>query len=137
LLGLATAVVVGWGVYRGALTLNLGRFFAWTGGFLVFVAAGVLSYGVHDLQEARVLPGLNTLAFDVSSVIDPSTVLATVLKGIFNFSPVTTVLEAVAWVAYVAVVLPLFVRRSQAPRTTPRPSVPAAGPAAATTPGAS
>ncbi len=137
LLGLATAVAIGWGVYRGALRLNLGRFFAWTGGFLIFVAAGVLSYGVHDLQEARVLPGLNTLAFDVSSVIDPSTVMATGLKGVFNFSPATTVLEAVAWVGYVVIVLPVFIRRLRASGTTPAHPTPAADQTAASTPGAS
>lgn len=127
LLGLLTAVAIGWLVYRGALRLNLARFFAWTGGFLILVAAGVLSYGVHDLQEAGVLPGLNTLAFDVSNVIDPSTLLATVLKGVFNFSPATTVAEAVAWVAYVIVVLPLFIRRLRAggvPSSSPTPSTP-------------
>jgi high-affinity iron transporter len=101
------------------------------------VAAGVLAYGVHDLQEARVLPGLDRLAFDISSVLDPSTFLATVLKGIFNFSPAATVLEAVAWVAYVAVVLPLFVRRLRTPGITPPPSRAADEAAATTTPGAS
>ena len=122
LLGLLTAVAIGWLVYRGALRLNLARFFSWTGGFLILVAAGVLSYGVHDLQEAGVLPGLNTLAFDVSNVIDPSTLLATVLKGVFNFSPATTVAEAFAGVAYVIVVLPLFVRRLRAGTTAPSSS---------------
>ncbi len=81
---------------------------------LVFVAAGILSYGVHDLQEAGVLPGLNTLAFDVSTVVDPSSWYAALLKGILNFTPQTTVLQAVVWVLYVGIVLPLFLRRPKA-----------------------
>jgi high-affinity iron transporter len=109
-LGLASAVLLGYLFYRGAVRINLGRFFTWTGAFLIVVAAGVLSYGVHDLQEARILPGLNALAFDVSDVIEPSSVLGTVLKGTFNFSPATTWLEAVVWVLYVVVTMTAFLR---------------------------
>src|SRR3954467_8240657 len=65
-LGIATAVVLGYLLYRGAVKLNLTTFFTWTGAFLIVVAAGVLGYGVQELQEAAVLPGLNSLAFDVS-----------------------------------------------------------------------
>jgi len=123
LLGLVVAVGLGYLIYRGALRVNLSRFFAWTGGFLVIVAAGVLAYGVHDLQEAGALPGLNNLAYDVSAWIPPGGVLGTLLKGIFNFSPAATVLEAVVWWAYILVVGPLFIRRlrashSPAPATT-------------------
>jgi len=120
--GLLGAVVLGWLVYRGAVRINLATFFRWTGTLLVLVAAGILAYGVHDLQEAAFLPGLTTLAFDVSHVIAPDGWLGTLLKGILNFTPQTTVLQAVAWVLYVAVVLTLFLRR---PRT--RPAVPASG----------
>lgn len=128
-LGIATAVALGYLLYRGAITINLSKFFAWTGGFLIVVAAGVLAYGVHDLQEAGILPGLTTLAWDVSDVIEPSTWYAALLKGVFNFSPVTTVLEAVVWVSYVAPTMTLFVRgvrrRSAAPaRPAPQPSAP-------------
>ena len=70
-LGIATAVVIGYLFYKGALSINLAKFFTWTGAILIVVAAGVLAYGVHDLQEAGILPGLNNLAFDVSDVIAP------------------------------------------------------------------
>lgn len=114
LLGIVVAVVLGYLIYRGALRINLSRFFTWTGAFLVVVAAGVLAYGVHDLQEAGVLPGLHNLAFDISHVIASDSLLGALLKGVFNFSPVTTVLEATVWVVYVGVVGTLFVLRTRA-----------------------
>ena len=115
-LGLATAVAIGVLIYRGAVHLDLGRFFAWTGGLLVLVAGGVLAYGVHDLQEAGILPGLYDLAFDVSHVIEPSSAVAALLKGTLNFSPAMTRLEVAAWLLYVVPVMTLFVRRIRAPR---------------------
>jgi high-affinity iron transporter len=120
-LGLGAAVGLGVLIYRGAVQINLAKFFRYTGVLLILVAAGILAYGIHDLQEAGVLPGLTTLAFDVSNVIDPASWYATLLKGIFNFTPATTVLQAVAWAVYVAVVLTLFLR----PVRPARPLAPA------------
>ncbi|MEU6847996.1 iron uptake transporter permease EfeU [Streptomyces sp. NPDC046716] len=117
LLGLATAVVLGWLFYRGALRINLAKFFTWTGGMLVVVAAGVLAYGVHDLQEADFIGGLNTLAFDISSTIAPDGWLGTLLKGVFNFQPDPTVLQVVVWCLYLIPTMAFFlgftVRRSE------------------------
>ena len=123
--GFAGAVALGWLIYRGALRINLTRFFRWTGVALVLVAGGILSYGIHDLQEAGLLPGLNTLAFDVSGVVDPGAWYAALLKGTLNFTPQTTVLQAVAWVLYVGTVLFFFLRPSRPPAeaeaAAPRP----------------
>ena len=121
--------MLGYLLYRGAISINLTRFFTWTGAFLILVAGGVLSYGVHDLQEAGVLPGLNNLAFDVSDTIEPGTWYATLLKGIFNFSPATTWLEAAAWLLYVIPVMFLFLRSI---RRRSRPASPPAVPSTAT-----
>jgi high-affinity iron transporter len=109
-LGILVAVLIGYLLYRGAISLDLTKFFTWTGAFLILVAAGVLSYGVHDLQEADFLPGLNDHLFDVSDVIEPGSWYATLLKGFFNFSPQTTYLEGGVWLLYVGVVVPLFLR---------------------------
>lgn len=121
LAGLLVAIALGYALYAGAVRINLGRFFAITGGFLILVAAGVLAYGVHDLQEAGFLPGLNNLAYDVSAAVPPGSLLGTILKGVFNFSPAATVLEVVVLVTYVGVVGTLFLRkvRSKAPAPAP------------------
>lgn len=110
LVGIAIAVVRAWGMMRGMMRINLSRFFTITGAFLVIVAAGVLSYGIHDLQEAAILPGLNNIAFESYRYIDPSGFVGTLLKAVFNLSSTTTWLEAGAWILYVGIVMPLFIR---------------------------
>ncbi len=117
--GIAIAIVIAYAIFKGAVSLDLGRFFSVTGVLLVFVAAGILAYGVHDLQEAGIVPGLSTLAFDVSTAVPPDSWYGVLLKGIFNFSPATTVAEAIVWVAYVAVVLTLFLKPARRRATTP------------------
>ncbi|WP_149549602.1 iron uptake transporter permease EfeU [Streptomyces marokkonensis] len=107
-LGLATAVLLGWLFYRGALRINLAKFFTWTGALLVVVAAGVLAYGFHDLQEADWLPGLTNLAFDVSGAVPPDSWYGTLLKGVFNFQPDPTVLQVTVWLLYLVPTLALF-----------------------------
>lgn len=156
LLGLAAAVVLGWLIARGMLRLDLSRFFTWTGGFLVVVAAGVLAYAFHDLQEAGALRGPFGAgapvdagtglvatgwagfpfgwAFDVSSVIAPGGPLAALLQATIGFMPQMTWLQVIAWIAYVAVVVPLFVRGVRANRRSRR--APTAAPALSSTPDA-
>lgn len=118
-LGLTSAVVLGYLFYRGALRLNLAKFFTWTGAALIVVAAGVLAYGVHDLQEAAILPGLNSLAFDISGALPPDSWYATLLRGTVNLTPVTTVLQAVAWLAYIVPVTYFFFRPAAQPVPVP------------------
>ncbi|KNB52864.1 iron uptake transporter permease EfeU [Streptomyces caatingaensis] len=108
LLGLLTAVVLGWLFYRGALRINLAKFFTWTGGMLIVVAAGVLAYGFHDLQEADVLPGLGSKAFDVSEQIPADSWYGTLLKGVFNFQPDPTWLQVAVWALYLVPTLLFF-----------------------------
>ena len=127
-LGLATAVVLGWAVYRGAVSLNLGVFFRWTGLFLIAIAAGVLAYGVHELQEAGLLTWGTATAFDVSGVISATSALGSLLKGLLNFTPTPTWGQVVAWVAYLVPTAVLYLRAVRMPATptptTPTPSTP-------------
>lgn len=133
-LGLVLAAVLGYLIYKRSVKLNLATFFKVTGAGLVVVAAGVLSYGVHDLQEGGLLPGLHSLAFDVTAHVPLSSWYGALLHGIIGFTPNTTWLQLAAFVGYVVPVMYLFFRK---PRTssssTPAPSA-AEAPAVATPP---
>jgi high-affinity iron transporter len=122
--GIAAAIVLGWLIYRGIVRIDLGKFFAYTGLFLIVVAGGVLAYGVHDLQEAGILPGLNSLAFDVSRAVPPDSWYGTLLKGTVNFSPATTWFQAAVWLAYVVPVTTVFIAilRRQRPSAAAEPA---------------
>jgi high-affinity iron transporter len=131
-LGLLTAALLGYLLYRGGLKLNLKRFFTITGAALIVVAAGVFGYGFHDLQEAGILPGLNSWAFQPHTWFDGmGTVgqwLQTALQGIFNLTPQVTKVQAVMWVVYLLPVMFFFLRpaRPSAPKPE-RQTAPARG----------
>ncbi|KQS59117.1 iron transporter [Geodermatophilus sp. Leaf369] len=120
LAGLATAVVLGFALYAGAVRIDLSRFFTVSGVLLIFIAAGIFKYGVHDFQEAGVLPGLTTYAYDASGWLDPGSWYGAVLDGVFHVSAQPTVLEMVAYVAYLVPVLALFLLPGRSARQTPR-----------------
>lgn len=116
--GILIAVLLGYLIYRGALKVNLSKFFTVTGALLILVAAGVLAYGIFDLQEAGVLPGFGNRAFDISSTIPPDSWYGTLLKGTVNFQPNPSWLQVVAWFGYIVPVLGLYL-------FGPKPSAPA------------
>jgi high-affinity iron transporter len=109
LLGLATAVFIGVLLYRGAVHMNLAVFFKVTGAALIVIAAGVLAYGIHDLQEAGTLPGIDNLAWNIEGYQITSW-YGSIIKGVFNLGPQMTVLEVVVYFAYLIPTMVLFLR---------------------------
>lgn len=108
ILGLATAVVLGFLMYRGAVRLNLTALFTWTGALLVIVAGGILRYAVHEFQELGWLPGEDNVAFDLTSTFPADGVIATFARGLLSITPKMTWLEVVVWLAYVIPTLAAF-----------------------------
>lgn len=148
LLGIVAAILLGWLLSRGMMRLDLRVFFTWTGAFLVVVAAGVLAYAIHDLQEAGALPGPFTAsatidavtgtvgvgwagfpfgwAFDTSAAIAPGGPLAAVLQATVGFMPRMTWLQVIAWTLYVGIVGGFFAKGALAsrPRSAATPAAP-------------
>ncbi|HET9163861.1 MAG TPA: iron uptake transporter permease EfeU [Solirubrobacterales bacterium] len=108
ILGLAAAIAIGLGLYRGGVRINLTRFFRITGLVLVFVAAGLLATAAHTAHEAGWINGLQGQALDLTWLVQPGTVSGSLLTGMLGLQPQPTVIEAVVYLAY-AVPMALFV----------------------------
>jgi high-affinity iron transporter len=122
LLGIVGAMMIGYLIYRRAINFNLATFFKITGVLLIVVAAGVLSYAIHEFQELGWLPGEDATAVNISSWFDANSWYGSVARGLFNFTPVLSVLQVVCWFAYLIPTMVLFFR--------PSTSKPVAAPAA-------
>jgi high-affinity iron transporter len=131
-IGVGAAVGVCFLLYRRAIRINLGVFFARTAIALVVIAGGVLAYGIGDLQEAQLLPGRTWLAFDLTNTIAPDSWWVSIIRGVTNLTPAMTWLQVVAFVVYIAVVLVVFNRAGKAVPAPAEPKQPTAIPVVST-----
>ncbi len=123
-IGVLAAAAIAYGMYRGAVRLDLAKFFTYTGVFLILVAAGILSYGIGALQTVGWLPGLANRAFDITSWFNWSSWYGEAIQGIFNITPTPTVLQLLCWLTYLVVVLALFLRPDRGARKSdPAPNI--------------
>ena len=120
-LGLALAVGLGYLIYNRSVKINLSKFFTVTGVALIIVAAGVLSYGVHEFQELGWLPGADDFIWDVTPWIAKESILASLLGGAIGFDTTTSWVQILAWGAYLtAVLVPYLSNKSQSPKVAVR-----------------
>ena len=118
--GIIVSGLLGYLIYRGSLKINLSKFFLWSGLFLIVIAASMLVGGVGDLQsEAGILPFLTGTAYDFSNTIPENSVLFIVLRGIFGFHNSMSWLQLIVWIAFVAITMTTFVRKSVNRKITP------------------
>jgi high-affinity iron transporter len=104
-LGVIVAVGLGYGIYRGGVRLNLGRFFRITGVVLVFVAAGLVASSLHAAHEAGWLTIGQQQALDLTWLVQPGTLWSALLTGVLGIPPQPTVIELIGYLAYLVPML--------------------------------
>jgi high-affinity iron transporter len=122
LIGIAVAVALGYGLYRGGVRINLQKFFTATGVVLIVVAAGLLMTSAHTAHEAGWLNVGQSTLVDASALVSPGTPQAALLTGVLGLQPQPTVVEGVVWVLFVVPMLLLLLHR---PRRRPAAEPPA------------
>ena len=137
IIGLAIAVAIGYALYRGARVINLRTFFTWTGIALIFIAAGLLSHGIHEFIEAGWITFGTGTAFDIGAILPHEStpengilgVIGSILRALVGYTSSPEWITFLAWLVYVVVVLYLYtrpVRPSEAQRKAAEPTATAA-----------
>ena len=119
--GLALAIVLGVLLYRGGIRMNLRSFFRITGWILIVVAAGLVAYSLHELQEAGWIPILEAHAFDISASLPDDEGVGAIVRGLIGYNADPTWLEVVGWAGYLVIVGALYMRAPVVPGSKSRP----------------
>jgi high-affinity iron transporter len=107
-LGVAAAVAAGALIYKGSLRLDMRRFFKWTGIFILFVAAGLLSSSLKAFHEAGLWNHLQTTAFDLTQVLPAHSVLGVLMGALFGYQDAPAVGEVLVWCLFIVPALMWF-----------------------------
>ena len=100
LLGLGTAVLLGWLLFTTAIKLNLASFFKVTSVLLIFFAAGLVAYGVHEFNEAGLIPPIIDHVWDINHILDENSTFGSLLKALFGYNGNPSLSEVLAYLAY-------------------------------------
>ncbi|WP_375499955.1 iron uptake transporter permease EfeU [uncultured Jatrophihabitans sp.] len=99
-LGIAVAIALGYGIYRGGVRINLSKFFRATGFVLVLVAAGIVVNALHTAHEAGWLDAGQGSTVDLSWLVRPGSVQASLLTGMLGIQARPVVAEVSGWLVY-------------------------------------
>ena len=109
-IGLLSAIALGVLLYRKSIKINLSTFFRYTGLALLIVAGGVLSHAINEFQNFGALPGASAFAWNFGH---SDSWFATILDGTVGISTSLTWLQLLAWTAFVAATLTIFLKRGE------------------------
>ncbi|MEX1248507.1 MAG: FTR1 family protein [Anaerolineales bacterium] len=98
--GIAAAVLIGWGIFRASIQLNIKRFFRVTSFLLIFFAAGLVAHGMHEFNEASLIPGVVEHVWDVNGILDENSIPGQILKTLFGYNGNPSLTELIGYALY-------------------------------------
>ena len=112
--GLAASSILGYWIYKGMLKINLGRFFKYTGTYLLVLTAGILEYAIGEFTELGWIPETQT-AFDLTFITPVDSPIETFLSAAIAYNPTPSMIQAFAWFAFLIISVTAYLRQYRLP----------------------
>lgn len=119
-LGLLAAAILGWMVFSSTRRLNLRQFFQVTNILLVLFAAGLVAHGVHEFNEAGLIPSVVEHVWDVNFLFNEKSYAGQLLTSLFGYNANPSLTEVLAYWGYF-LGLGLFWKRMTRPAVSMQP----------------
>ncbi|OHD10617.1 MAG: hypothetical protein A2Y41_00825, partial [Spirochaetes bacterium GWB1_36_13] len=107
-LGIVSAIILGFIFFNMTKKMNLKLFFNISGILLILFAAGLVGYGVHELEEAKILSPIIYPIWDINWFLNEKGNLGSVLKGLFGYNGNPSLLETIFYLSYLITVMILW-----------------------------
>jgi len=108
--GILASLTVALIFFISTVKINISLFFKITGILVMIIAAGLFATGIHEFQEAGIIPVLNQKVYDLSGFLSRDSITGGILGSLFGYNPSPTVLELISYLIYIAVIL-FFIRK--------------------------
>lgn len=108
LAGIIAAIFLGYAIFIGSMKINIKKFFNITSMLLILFAAGLVAYGIHELQEAEIIPTVIEHIWDINPVINENGYIGSILKGLFGYNGNPSLIEVLSYLIYLIFVFMLW-----------------------------
>jgi len=114
--GLVSAFIIAYFIFRVGKRIDIGSFFYFSSILLIFLAAGLAGYGVHELIEYRELTGQELgwfgsyaydLGFEKGSILHHKGAFGSIIAVMFGYSVKMEWGRVIIHLAYLGIFLPL------------------------------
>ena len=111
------AIFLGYLLFVGSIKINLKKFFNVTSILLILFAAGLVAHGVHELQEAGIIPIVLEHIWDINPAVNPDGtysvlhekgLIGSIFVSLFGYNGNPSLLEALSYFAYLILVFLLW-----------------------------
>lgn len=102
LAGLSLAVFLGYVLFASTYRLDLRRFFQVTNILLLLFAAGLLAHGVHEFNEAGIIPGVIEHVYDINGVLPEKSTFGLIMTALFGYNGNPSLTEMTVYILYLA-----------------------------------
>lgn len=117
LTGISAAIFLGYAIFVASKKIDIKKFFKLTSVLLIFFAAGLVAHGVHELQEARVMPTVIEQIWDINPQVNPDGsfpllhekgYVGSIMQGLFGYNGNPSLIEMFSYLLYLVFVFILW-----------------------------